>query len=46
LQFKKAGAFWSVRVGLKFRALAREDAGKLAWFWIGPHRIYERLLDQ
>jgi hypothetical protein len=34
LQSKKAGRYWSVRVGLRYRALAAEiDEGYL-WFWI------------
>jgi hypothetical protein len=35
LQFKKVGRYWSVRVGLRYRALAVEvDAGSLFFF---PH---------
>lgn len=44
LHFKKAGRFWSVRVGLHYRALALEDGADLAWFWIGTHAEYDRLL--
>jgi hypothetical protein len=33
LQFKKIGRFWSVRVGLRYRALAVEADGDLFWFW-------------
>jgi hypothetical protein len=33
LQFKKIGRFWSVRVGLRYRALAVECEGDLVWFW-------------
>jgi len=32
LQFKKVGRFWSVRVGLRYRALAVEAEGDLVWF--------------
>jgi hypothetical protein len=32
LQFKKVGRFWSVRVGLRHRALAAESDGDLVWF--------------
>jgi hypothetical protein len=32
LQFKKVGRFWSVRVGLRYRALAAEANGDLVWF--------------
>ena len=44
LRFKKAGPFWSARAGRNFRALAREDNGRFAWFWIGPHSDYEKYL--
>jgi hypothetical protein len=44
LQLKRAGRFWSVRVGLHYRALAVEDAENLVWFWIGHHSEYDRLI--
>jgi hypothetical protein len=44
LRFEKIGSFWSARVGLHYRALARERAEGLVWFWIGGHGEYERLL--
>jgi hypothetical protein len=44
LHFKKVGQFWSVRVGIHYRALALEDDGEIAWFWIGSHAEYDRLL--
>jgi len=37
LQFKKIGRFWSVRAGLRYRALAVEADNDLIWFWIGSH---------
>jgi hypothetical protein len=44
LQFKKVGDYWSVRVGLRYRALARKvDEGYL-WFWIGSHADYDRMI--
>jgi len=40
---------WSVRVSLRYRALCRrtDDDGTTCyvWFWIGPHALYERLLN-
>lgn len=45
LHFKKVGSFWSVRIGIHYRALALEDDGDLAWFWIGTHAQYDRLLN-
>jgi hypothetical protein len=44
LQLKKVGRFWSVRVGLHYRALAVEEDDELVWFWIGHHAEYDRLI--
>jgi hypothetical protein len=33
LHLKKVGRFWSVRVGLRYRALAVESGDDLIWFW-------------
>jgi len=44
LHFKKVGQFWSVRIGIHYRALAVEDDGEIAWFWIGSHSEYDQLL--
>ncbi|MCU0732348.1 MAG: hypothetical protein MUE84_12290 [Hyphomonas sp.] len=44
LRLKKVGAFWSVRVTIDHRALARPIDDGLLWFWIGDHAEYERLL--
>ncbi len=44
LRLKKVGAFWSVRVGRGYRAVARDRAEGLIWFWIGPHDQYDRLI--
>jgi hypothetical protein len=44
LHLKKAGRFWSVRVGLHYRSLAVEDGADLVWFWIGTHAEYDKLL--
>jgi hypothetical protein len=43
LHFKKAGEFWSARVGSRHRALARWNQDKVEWFWIGSHDEYEDL---
>jgi hypothetical protein len=32
LQFKKVGRYWSVRVGLRYRALAVDVGGGYLWF--------------
>jgi hypothetical protein len=44
LHFKKVGPFWSIRIGIHYRALAIEENDDLAWFWIGTHAEYDRLL--
>jgi hypothetical protein len=44
LRVKRIGGIWSARVGLHYRALARERAEGLVWFWIGHHSQYDLLL--
>jgi len=44
LHFKKAGGFWSSRVGLHYSALAVEVRNGVLWFWIGTHAEYDRLV--
>lgn len=44
LQFKKVGRYRSVRVGLRYRALAVEVEGRYLWFWIGSHADYDKLI--
>ena len=44
LHFKRIGRFWSVRVGLHYRALAVEHDGTVVWFWVGHHSLYTRLV--
>ena len=44
LRLKKIGSFWSARVGLHYRVLARDRAEGLVWFWIGHHNEYDQLL--
>lgn len=46
LHFKQIGTFWSARVGLHYRTLATEVGEDLAWFWIGPHAEYDKLVNQ
>ena len=41
LRLKKVGNFWSVRIGLHYRALAKERSEGLVWFWIGHHGEYD-----
>jgi len=44
LRLKKVGVFWSVRVGLRYRALAKERQEGLVWFWIGSHESYDEFI--
>jgi hypothetical protein len=45
LHLKTIGRFWSVRVGLRHRALAIEAGEEqLLWVWIGTHAEYDQLL--
>jgi len=44
LHFKKAGRFWSVRVGINYRALAIPTEDVFIWFWIGSHAEYDNLI--
>lgn len=45
LHLKRVKDFWSVRVGMKHRALAVEvQEGTLVWFWIGTHGEYDKLV--
>ena len=46
LHFKRVGQFWSARVGLHYRAVAIDAGEDLAWFWIGSHADYDKLLGQ
>ena len=44
LHLKKVGRYWSVRVGIYYRALAVDVDEGLLWFWIGSHADYDRLI--
>jgi hypothetical protein len=46
LKLKPVGRFWSVRIGLSWRALAVRDTETetLVWFWIGSHAQYDQLV--
>jgi hypothetical protein len=43
LHFKKIKDYWSVRVGLRYRALGIEREENVIWFWIGNHGQYDKL---
>ena len=44
LHFKRVGPYWSVRLGLRHRALAIPDSQDVIWFWIGTHAEYDQIL--
>ena len=44
LRLKRAGGYWSVRIGRKYRALGIDVDGGILWGWIGSHEVYEKIL--
>ena len=44
LHLKKVNEYWSVRIGIKYRALGVEVEGGVVWFWIGTHAEYDKLV--
>ena len=44
LCMKKASNYWSVRVGIKYRALVIGVEEGLVWFWVGTHAEYDKLI--
>ena len=46
LQFKQVTGtrFWSVRVGMEYRALALRQGTRVTWEWIGTHAEYDQIL--
>lgn len=44
LNFKKVGRFWTVRIGLRHRALAVDGDDGPVWFWIGSHADHDALI--
>jgi hypothetical protein len=43
LHLKQIGKYWSVRVGLHYRAVGIGVADGISWFWIGNHPEYDLL---
>ena len=43
LHLKKAGKYWSARVGMKYRVLGVEIEDGMLWFWIGTHADYDKM---
>ena len=44
LNFKKIDRFWSVRIGIRYRALGLDVEDGILWFWIGSHAEYDALI--
>lgn len=45
LRLKRVRGYWSVRVGLRYRALGISvEPDTIVWFWIGTHAAYDRLV--
>jgi len=44
LHLKRVGEYWSVRIGLDFRAVGVDSPDGIIWSWIGPHDEYVRLV--
>ena len=44
LHLKKIGKFWSVCVGIQYRAPGVRDDEAMVWFWIGNHSEYDQLI--
>ena len=45
LHLKQVGRFWSVRVGLQYRAVGVHAVDGIVWFWIGTHAEYDKLIN-
>ena len=46
LRFKPVSKLWSARVNDDYRALAVKRKDAYVWFWIGPHKEYDKILSQ
>lgn len=44
LHFKKVDNYWSIRIGIHYRAIAVQSDDQIVWFWIGHHSEYDKLL--
>ena len=39
-----ADPLWSARIGLHYRALARQRPEGFVWVWVGHHSVYDQIL--
>lgn len=44
LSFKRVGALWSVRVGIRYPALGRDEGADIVRYWVGHHSVYDRII--
>ena len=44
LHLKKIDKYYSVRVGIKYRALGINNDNDVIWFWIGTHSDYDKII--
>ena len=44
LRLKRVGDYYSVRIGLHYRALGVAVENGVSWFWIGAHSEYDRIV--
>jgi len=44
LRLRKIGSFWSVRVGIGYRALGKDRTEGIVWVWIGSHAEYDSII--
>ena len=44
LHLKRVSQYWSVRVGIHYRAVGVEIEEGILWFWIGIHTEYDKLI--
>ena len=44
LHFKKIKSYFSVRVGIRYRALGIAVEEGILWFWIGSHADYDNMI--
>ena len=44
LHLKRIDDYYSVRVGLRYRALGTRTDDGILWFWIGTHSDYDKLI--
>lgn len=40
----RKNTYYSVRIGIHYRALARSEPDGFVWFWIGSHEEYNKLI--